>query len=102
MPSCTPESYACNDTTCTGYLIAPPACTAQNKCPLVVVIPDWNGMNDYEEERARMLSSLGYVAFAADIYGAGTPVEDMQDWAAASGMHLGNPDLYMGKINAAI
>eukprot|EP00929_Paragymnodinium_shiwhaense_P010988 TRINITY_DN116155_c0_g1_i1.p1 TRINITY_DN116155_c0_g1~~TRINITY_DN116155_c0_g1_i1.p1 ORF type:complete len:620 (+),score=120.35 TRINITY_DN116155_c0_g1_i1:98-1861(+) len=77
-------------------------CTATKKCPAVVVIPDWDGMNDYEAERAVMLAELGYVGFAADIYGTSTPVEDMSDWMAASSKHRGNATLYMGKIDAAI
>ena len=97
------HNYTCNTTTCEGYLAYNhTTCTASMKCPAVVIIQDWNGMNDYEKERARMLAGLGYVGFAADIYGYGTPVEDMGDWAAAAGMHRGNPDLYMSKITAAI
>ena len=46
-------------------------------------------MDEYEKERARMLAELGYVAFAADIYGFGTPVENMADWGAAAGAHRG-------------
>ncbi|CAE8600971.1 unnamed protein product [Polarella glacialis] len=97
------QNYTSNTTTCQGYLAYNHTkCTASSKCPAVVVIQDWNGMNDYEKERARMLANLGYVGFAADIYGFGTPVESMADWGAASGMHRGNPDLYMAKINAAL
>merc|ERR1719174_2827987 len=59
-------------------------------------------MNAYEKERANMLAGMDYVGFAADIYGTGTPVQNMQDWAAASGMHRGNPTLYMAKITAAL
>ncbi|CAE7246542.1 unnamed protein product [Symbiodinium pilosum] len=96
-------NYTCDSTTCGGYMAYKTSqCNASSKCPAVVVIQDWNGMNDYEKERARMLAGLGYVGFAADIYGYGTPVEDMGDWAAAAGMHRGNPDLYMSKITAAI
>lgn len=49
-----------------------------------------------------MLAGMGYVAFAADIYGLGTPAENMQDWMAASSTHRGNVALYMSKINAAL
>ena len=42
------------------------------------------------------------VCVKKDIYGCGTPVEDMSDWMAASSAHRGNPDLYMSKISAAI
>ena len=49
-----------------------------------------------------MIAELGYVAFAADIYGRGTPAENMAQWGAAAGAHRGNPDLYMSKIQAAL
>ena len=96
------QNYTCNTTTCGGYLAKNKTCTATNKCPAVVVIQDWTGMDDYEKERSRMLAELGYVAFAADIYGYGTPAENMAQWGAAAGAHRGNPDLYMSKIQAAL
>mmetsp|Transcript_31997 Transcript_31997/g.60255 ORF Transcript_31997/g.60255 Transcript_31997/m.60255 type:complete len:331 (-) Transcript_31997:377-1369(-) len=96
-------NYTCDATTCGSYLVYDnTTCTSSSKCPAVVIIQDWNGMNDYEQERARMLAGMGYVGFAADIYGYGTPVENMADWGAAAGAHRGNPDLYMAKINAAL
>jgi dienelactone hydrolase len=39
------------------------------KRPGVVVYHEWWGLNDYAKKRARMLAELGYVAFAADMYG---------------------------------
>ena len=51
--------------------------------PGVLVIHEWWGLNDYAKERARMLAELGYVAFAADMYG-GDRVTDQagqaQEW----------------------
>jgi dienelactone hydrolase len=35
--------------------------------PVVVIFPDWDGVNAYEKKRATMLAEMGYVAFAADI-----------------------------------
>jgi dienelactone hydrolase len=34
------------------------------------MVPDWDGVNAYKQERATALAELGYVAFAADIFGA--------------------------------
>ncbi len=43
---------------------------------LVLVIHDWDGLTDYEVERAEMLAAMGYDAFALDLYGKGNrPVE---------------------------
>lgn len=97
------EDYTCDGGTCQGYLSYKSAsCTATNKCPAVVVIQDWTGMDSYEKERANMLAGMDYVAFAADIYGIGTPVENMADWSAAATKHHGNATLYYAKITAAL
>ena len=95
--------YRCNETICRSFVTRKPAaCSSQRKCPMVIIIPDWTGMDDYEMERARMLAELGYAGFAADIYGRGTPVEDREDWSAAANRHRGDPALYMSKIMAAL
>jgi len=42
----------------------------------VLVIHDWDGLDDYERQRADMLAAQGYDAFAVDLYGQGNrPVE---------------------------
>ena len=53
-----------------GYLAKPDPAVWQTPSPAIVIIPDWDGVNLYEKERATILASEGYVAFAADIYGA--------------------------------
>ena len=43
---------------------------------LVLIIHDWDGLTDYEQQRADMLAAMGYDAFAVDLYGKGNrPVE---------------------------
>lgn len=39
--------------------------------PLVLMVHDWNGLDDYEMRRAQMLAEQGYAAFAVDLYGQG-------------------------------
>ncbi|MDT7042936.1 dienelactone hydrolase family protein [Candidatus Nitronereus thalassa] len=39
------------------------------KRPGILVVHEWWGLNDYARDRARQLAQLGYVAFAADMYG---------------------------------
>jgi len=51
-----------------GYLAMPDDSWVR-PLPLVVIMPDWDGVNSYEQKRATMLAELGYIAFAADIYG---------------------------------
>lgn len=42
---------------------------AGGKRPGVLVIPEWWGLNEYPQMRARQLAEMGYVAFVADMYG---------------------------------
>jgi len=67
-----------------------------------MILPDWTGLDGYEKERARMLADLGYVAFAADIYGRDTPQQDLAVWVRAALAHEGTSDLFMTKIQAAL
>lgn len=46
--------------------------------PAILVFPDWMGVGAYTEMRARQLAELGYVAFAADVYGVGNNPSDMK------------------------
>jgi dienelactone hydrolase len=53
--------------------------------PGVLVIHEWWGLNDYTKGRARQLAEMGYVAFAADMFGAGRVTRDpkqAQEWYA--------------------
>ncbi len=58
--------YLVDGQTYEGYFISPAA-----NAPLVLMIHDWDGLNDYEIKRAGMLAELGYAVFAADMYGKG-------------------------------
>src|SRR4051794_1287519 len=44
---------------------------AKERRPAVLVFPEWWGLNDYAKNRAKQLAEMGYVAFAADMYGDG-------------------------------
>jgi len=41
----------------------------QGSRPVVLVVHDWSGRNEFACEKAKMLASLGYVGFAVDMYG---------------------------------
>jgi dienelactone hydrolase len=43
---------------------------ADERKPAVLILHDWHGVGDNVKMRAQMLARLGYVAFAADLYGA--------------------------------
>ncbi len=59
--------YMDEDVPLTGHLYWDDS--IEGKRPGVLLIHEWWGLNDYAKQRARMLAALGYVAFAADMYG---------------------------------
>jgi dienelactone hydrolase len=69
--------YKQGDAALEGYLTWDDAKTG--KRPGVLVVHEWTGLGSYVKKRAEMLAKMGYVAFAADIYGKGirpaTPAE---------------------------
>jgi dienelactone hydrolase len=62
-----PVQYRDGDQVLNGFLSYDDAIAG--KRPGVLVVHEWWGLNDYARHRAEMLASLGYVAFAADMYG---------------------------------
>jgi dienelactone hydrolase len=83
-----------------GFLARPQA--AIGKLPVVIVVHDWNGIDEYERRRCRMLAELGYLAFAADVYGREVRPKTMQESAAASGALKGNRPLLRQRLDAAL
>lgn len=60
-------TYQYEDIPMTGYLYWDDA--IEGPRPGVLLIHEWWGLNAYAKKRAAMLAALGYVAFAADMYG---------------------------------
>ena len=65
--------YKDGDVTLKGYLAWDDA--IKGKRPGVLVVHEWWGLNDFARNRAEALAKLGYVAFAADMYGKGQVTE---------------------------
>eukprot|EP00741_Cyanophora_paradoxa_P011607 tig00020563_g11215.t1 len=68
-------SYTVGDKQFEGF-IAWPANAGSAKLPGVMLIHEWRGHGDYVRGRARLVAKLGYVAFAADVYGKGVFAKD--------------------------
>lgn len=54
--------------------------------PAVMIIHDWDGLGEYEKQRADMLAGEGYAVFAADLYGQGVRPTTLEDKKARSGV----------------
>ena len=57
-----------------GYFTSP-----SPTAPLILLIHDWDGLTDYEVQRADMLVELGYAVFAVDLFGAGVRPTEMKE-----------------------
>lgn len=66
--------YKDGDTVCEGMIAYDD--TTKDKRPGVVVVHEWWGLNDHAKNAAQKLAELGYVGFAADMYGEGTITDD--------------------------
>jgi dienelactone hydrolase len=70
--------------------------------PGVLLIHDWMGVGNYAKSRARQLAELGYVAFAADIYGKGNLPADQKAASAIAGKYKGDRALYRARLKAGL
>ena len=62
-------AYTSDSANLTGFLAYDSANTS--KRPVVFIIHEWWGLNDYVKSRAMQLAAMGYMAFAIDMYGDG-------------------------------
>jgi dienelactone hydrolase len=72
------------------------------KRPAVLIIHDWTGLGDYPKARAEQLAELGYVAFAADIYGKGVRANNPGEAGKLAGKYKGDLPLYRARAQAAL
>lgn len=86
-----PVEYSHGGTVCKGELFYDAALPGRR--PAVMVVHEFWGINDYVRQRARMLAELGYVAFAADMYGNAmmtTHAPDARAWSQQISANIGN------------
>ncbi|HEV7867944.1 MAG TPA: dienelactone hydrolase family protein [Chthoniobacteraceae bacterium] len=89
-------TYQDGDTPLEGFLAYDDEKTGAR--PGVLVVHDWGGLQDYAKRRATMLAELGYVAFAADIYGKGVRPSDPQESAKQAGSFKGDLPLLRKRV----
>ena len=90
-------SYSVDGEAFTGYWAK-----AEDPKGLVLIIHDWDGMTDYERQRADMLAEMGYDAFALDMFGNETPTETMDHRIAATGALYGDRDRMKALVQAGL
>src|SRR5471032_1443362 len=92
--------YRDGDVNLRGYLAFDE--TAKGKRPGVLVFHEGLGLGDFAMARARMLAELGYVAFAADMFGDRRQARNLQEVANLVGGLRSQPETLRARGRAAL
>ncbi len=72
------------------------------KRPVVLVVHEWWGMNDYIKRRVRDLAELGYLAMAVDFYGNNQRADNPTDAGNLAGPFYKDPQMAKARFDAAL
>ena len=86
------------DAAATGYLVTPEGAGAH---PAVILIHEWDGLNDRVRQVADALADEGYVALAADLYSGRTGSNREENMALVQEARA-NPAALIANLNAAV
>jgi len=73
-------AYSMDDEDFQGYFVS----GGDDAKGSVLIVHDWDGLDDYERERADMLADEGYDVFAVDLFGEGNRPQAVDDKRAAT------------------
>jgi dienelactone hydrolase len=92
--------YRQGDTVLEGYVAWDDA--VQGKRPGVLVVHDWMGVGSFAISKCEQLAKLGYVAFAADIYGKGVRPANAQEAGQEAGRYKKDRGLLRARAAAGL
>lgn len=92
--------YTQGDIVLVGYLAYDDGFTG--KRPGVLVVHEWTGIGPYVKMRCDQLAKLGYIAFAADIYGKGVRPATHEEAGKVSGMYVKDRGLMRARVKAGL
>lgn len=92
--------YKDGATTLEGYLVYDDS--VKGKRPGILLVHEWWGLNSYIQGRAEEVAKLGYVAFAADIYGKGSRPKTRDDAGKFAGMYYNDRKLMQSRALAGL
>jgi dienelactone hydrolase len=73
------EDYQSDSTVCRGYWAFPKEEKSIQQRPAIVIAHAWMGQDDFARGKAEALAELGYIGFAADLYGEGKCASNAED-----------------------
>lgn len=92
--------YKDGQTTLEGFFVYDDSISSPR--PGVLVFHEWWGLNDYVKRRARDIASLGYVAFAPDVYGKGVRPANPDEAGKEAGKYIKDRRLLRSRALAGL
>ncbi len=93
-------AYKVGDKTHKGFLAYDDA--SKNKRPGILVLHAFWGLDDYARARAKQLAGMGYVAFAADMYGDGKLAKHPEEAMGLAKELRDHGDLWLARSAASL
>lgn len=90
--------YNEGETQCEGFVAHK---AGIKKAPVVLIVHDWNGQDDYERGRAKQIAELGYIGFAIDVYGRGVRPTNAQESGKQAMTYYADNALFRRRLTAA-
>jgi dienelactone hydrolase len=93
-------SYKADSVQMEGFVAWDASSTA--KRPVVLIVHEWWGLNDYTKSRARQLAGMGYLAMAVDMYGNAAEAEDPETAGKLAMPFYTDPQMAKQRFDAAL
>jgi dienelactone hydrolase len=91
-------SYKCDEQTFHGYLFHNTG--VQGIRPGILVCHAWKGVDEVTKQKAKELARLGYIVFAADVYGNDQPIKTNEEALHQMGPLFTNRALLLKRVTA--
>jgi dienelactone hydrolase len=92
-------TYTAGDVTMSGFVAYDS--NSKAKMPVVLVVHEWWGQNDYARRRATQLAGMGYLAMAVDMYGNGATADNPDSAGKMAMPFYTNPQMAKTRFDAA-
>lgn len=92
--------YSSADKNFSGYLTQPKS--VKKTTPALLIIHNWMGLTDETKKQADRFAKLGYIVFAADIYGKGNNPKDVKEAGALATKYKMDRKLFRDHLNMAL
>lgn len=96
-----PMVYGSGNETFEGFVAEPPDADRAKSLPAVLLIPNWLGVTTQTQELAGRFTELGYLVFAADVYGKGVRPNGPQEAGPLAQRYRSDRNLFRTRLTLA-